>query len=150
MMCTYTNSISLTSSDYVTILSATIAVAGVIIGAVLTFCTQLILDHIQKKRELKKMIYEKQMDIYPKALQYIMLYAKLQNRINLHDTGDEVSQMMEQEKREFENFYFIFSLITQSSKLKQFNDLRTRIQKENLTPSDAYKNLQELLSFKDK
>ncbi len=149
-MCLYADSVSLTQSDYVTILSAAIAVAGVIIGAVLTFCTQLILDRIQKKRELKKMIYEKQMDIYPKALQYIMLYAKLQNRINLHDTSDEVLQMMEQEKSEFENFYFIFSLITQQSKLKQFNDLRDRIQKENLTPSVAYENLQELLSFNEK
>lgn len=149
-MCSYADSVSLTQSDYVTILSAAIAVAGVIIGVVLTFCTQLILDRIQKKRELKKMIYEKQMDIYPKALQYIMLYAKLQNRINLHDTSDEVLQMMEQEKSEFENFYFIFSLITQQSKLKQFNDLRDRIQKENLTPSVAYENLQELLSFNEK
>ena len=75
------SSLTKASEDNSTITAAIIAVAGVIIGAILTLLAQLLLNSIENKRDKKKQLYEKQMEIYPLALEYIIFYAQLQIKI---------------------------------------------------------------------
>lgn len=147
-MCTCTEMNSFTSSDYVAIVTSLIAVGGVIVGALFAFVSQIILNSIERKRELEKITYEKQMDIYPKALQYIMLFAEIQNRMRFRDNSEELERLKEQEKNEFNDFYYIFTLITPDSKIKRFNQLKDDIIKKGMSPETARQKLQNILTFK--
>lgn len=147
-MCSCTELNSLTSSDYVAVITSLIAVGGVVIGALFAFVSQIILNGIEQKRELKRMTYEKQMDIYPKALQYVMLFSEIQNRIRARDRSDELKRLKEQENNEFNNFYYIFLLITPDSKIKLFDQLIDDITKKEMSPETARKKLQKILTFK--
>ena len=106
------SSLTKASEDNSTITAAIIAVAGVIIGAILTLLAQLLLNSIENKRDKKKQLYEKQMEIYPLALEYIIFYAQLQIKIRERVNANTITNMVELEKEKFLKFYYTFSIIS--------------------------------------
>lgn len=128
-----------------TIIAAVIAVAGIVIGAILTLLAQLLLNGIENKRNTKKQIFEKQMEIYPLALEYIYFYAQLQEKIKNKDSVRSITAMTELEKEKYIQFYYTFSIISSTKTVDRFNKLRNQIKTDQISPEEAYEKLRILL-----
>lgn len=132
-----------------TIVAAIIAVAGVVLGSILTLLAQLLLNSIENKRIKKKQIYEKQLEIYPVVLEYISFYAQLHEKIRNKQNANTIKAMLEEEKEKYAKFYYIFCLISASKTVIGFNNLREQIVSDCLSPDKAYQEILDLLK-KDK
>ena len=128
-----------------TIIAAVIAVVGIVIGAILTLLAQLLLNGIENKRNTKKQIFEKQMEIYPLALEYIYFYAQLQEKIKNKDSVRSITAMTELEKEKYIQFYYTFSIISSTKTVDRFNKLRNQIKTDQISPEEAYEKLRILL-----
>ena len=138
------------TDEYSTIIAAIIAVVGVIIGSGLTHISQLSIINIDNKKEKKKTIYEKQIEIYPQALEYILIYAQLHDHIRKNDSTDIIKQLQQEEKKKYVEFYYTFILISTKEVVDEFCELRTAIKNghdEVTDPSKALEKLTKILKI---
>lgn len=120
-------------------------ISGVIIGAIFTFITQMIVSHFSSKNEHKKQIREQKMKIYPKALKYIVSYERIIKVIN--DNTAERTYKLEKSNEEatlYDDFFFEFEAIAPREIVNKFNELRDGICEGNITSQDAHKVLQQV------
>lgn len=123
------------------ILCALIGIFGVVIGAVISFCLQLLLTKKQYKQQIKFEHFKLKQELFPKIIKYISILAKLENTTNF----EEKRKILNIENKEYNDFYFSLSLIATEDLLQQFNELRNKIQNEKLSQSQAVQEITRLL-----
>ena len=120
-------------------LAPLMSLLGAIIGAVIS----LIVTIFVNKQNLKASINRLKLDIYLRAIDYIkqlkkikdceklyMLRAQTASSSNINDLN-EISELISKEGKIFENFYYFFALIAPDKVVKEFEELRNEIQKDN-------------------
>lgn len=120
--------------------------SGVIIGAIFTFLTQMFINYFTSKNDRNKQLREQKLEIYPKALKYIVAYEQIDKTIN--DTNAEAKYRMEkmcEEATLHDDFFFKFEAVAPKEVVDKFIELRNDIHHNKISSEDAHKILQQVL-----
>ncbi|MDR2559527.1 MAG: hypothetical protein LBC86_08320 [Oscillospiraceae bacterium] len=127
----------------------------VFVGAFLTFIATLILDYKTQKRERERFLWEKRINSYTKALQYIILQTRI-NEIEktIRDSAIVISSLNEtrhnlinEEEKLYKEFYYEFSLVAPLKVYEEFNKLREEIESGNIKLREVYKKTYDILQL---
>lgn len=80
-------------------------------------------------------------ELYPKVIKYISTLAKFEHTSNI----EEKKKLVIKENADFNDFYFCLSLMATDELLQKFNELRNKIQNEQLSRSQDVQEIIKLL-----
>jgi len=127
-----------------TILGALIGIGGVLVGGILAFVLQFILDKINCKKENRRSTYQLKIDTYADAIRYIALYC------TGSQDGKETERFTDiviQQDELYNKFHPIFSIIADKDTIEKYNELRAEASSGKIKHADAYKRVVQLLNF---
>ena len=125
------------------LIGSLIAVGGVVIGAVLTFLLQRFLNKQTYEYDKDKMLMEKKLDIYPKAILYI---SKCCLFYTFSHSSIEVQKEIEEECTNLYNdFHPLLSLLCDEKTINEFNSLRNDCYEGRIKIEDAYSKVLDML-----
>ena len=127
-----------------TILGALIGIGGVLVGGILTFVFQFILNKINWKKENRRSTYQLKIDTYADAIRYIALCCTgFQHKKEIEYFKDIVIKQDEL----YNKFHPIFSIIANKDTIEKYNELRNEASDGKINHADAYKKVVQLLNF---
>ncbi len=145
------------------ILVAIIGVCGVVVGVILSYVASLFTDRKAFKRAKTLFLFEKQVEVYPKALVYIKTFATLSVWMNLQLksppsselVNDDVRRFRELESQQHEEFFYTFWSVAPKRVRNEFQTLKQEISsivKSESMPAEkvagyAYERLSEILNI---
>lgn len=129
-----------------TIMAAVIAVIGVFFGALLTFISQIVLNAINNHREKQKVVFERQLQLFPIVLEYITEYSKLYEMKRNSNSQDSIKKQKEVSNDLFAKFYYSFSVICKTQTIEDYHRLINDIEKGNINQDVALKRIKKILA----
>ena len=129
-----------------TIMAAIIAVIGVFFGALLTFISQIVLNAINNHREKQKVVFERQLQLFPIVLEYITEYSKLYEMKRNGNSQDSINKQKEISNALFAKFYYSFSVICKAQTIEEYHQLINDIENGNINQDDALKRIKKTIA----
>lgn len=126
-----------------TLLGALIGLGGIIVGALLAFLFQLILDNKNSKRNNRRNMYQLKIETYADAIRYIALCCTGYQ----HREYDDYKEKINQQDSLYYKFHPIFSIIAPNDVIEKYNILRNDASNGTINHTDAYKKVIEILNF---
>jgi hypothetical protein len=143
---------------------ALIGIIGVVIGTVISVIASAVTEKRAHKRAKSLYVFQKQIEVYPLALEHIKIYVQLQ--LCLHQasqTGsdqsytDRLNTLVESESNLHSQFFNTFWAVAPKRVREGFESLREEISQlinDNIKPPDeilscSYKKLSDLLKINE-
>ena len=130
------------------LLIALIGAGGVVLGCILSFCSQLIINKVQNKNNIIQSTTNTKIKTFGQAIKYILNLCTIST---LEKTNQkEAVKLTKQNEDLYKEFYYTFQIFVSKETEEKFNDLRNKAFCGNIKVDDAYKQVCELLNFKIK
>lgn len=126
-----------------TLIGALIGIGGVIIGAVLSFVFQLIIDKNNNKKENRRTMYQLKIDTYADAIRYISLCCIEYQ----HKDSKDYKKLITKSDELYKKFHPILSIIATKDVIEKYNELRNKASDGIIKNDEAYKKVIEILNF---
>lgn len=127
------------------VIVALIGISGVIVGCVLSFLSQLLINKLNNKNVLIQATVDKKIESFENAIKYVLnlcsiaVYRKCgQDFIDFEKENDEL----------YKKFYYTFRVFINDEQEKKYNDLRNQADQGIINHSQAYEKVCEILKFK--
>lgn len=125
------------------IISALIAVGGVIVGGGVAFISQLIINKINNKRENRRITYQLKIDTYADAIRYIALCCK----VHSHENASDYVAVSKSADALYDKFHPLFTIIAPEQVLIEYNSLRNDATAGRIEAKDAYLKVVSILDY---
>lgn len=95
------------------------------------------------------MTLELKINTYAEAIRYISIISKIAMYESMTDTSssDYIKELMLEEKRLYNHFHPIFTVIASKEKVDAFNILRNEISSKKIPQNKAYEMIVKLLDY---
>ncbi len=124
---------------------ALISIGGVIVGCVLSFFSQLLINKLNNKNVLIQATVGKKIESFESAIKYVLNLCTIaicrengQDFIDFENENDEL----------YRRVYYTFRLFVTNEQEKKYNDLRNDANQGKIKHSEAYERACEILKFK--
>lgn len=144
------------------LLSALIAVGSAIVGAGLTFISQLVLNKKNEEYIITQATIERRIDSFDNAIRYILNICSIYNAWksleshsenlseNKNTKMEEVIEMEKENERLYSKFYYIFQMFISKEIEDEYNNIRYDAMNGRIEYKEAYEKLCSILKFKIK
>ena len=126
-----------------TLQGALIGICSIIVGAIISFLFQSILDKRNAKRENRRYMYQLKIETYADAIRYIALCCTGCQ----HRKDSTYQEIITQQDELYNKFHPIFSIIAPNNVVEKYNNLRNKASSGKIKHAAAYKSVIELLNF---